>query len=67
MDVLEEPLDQIEAQSTTQPPCKYTVEEAVQRMLQYYKASTLMIIIYKFQLTLAVIQKLINFASKIDL
>ena len=33
-DELEELLDQIEAQSTTPPPCQYTVEEAIQRVLQ---------------------------------
>ena len=33
-DDLEELLDQIEAQSTTPPPCQYTVEEAIQRVLQ---------------------------------
>lgn len=32
-DDLEELLDQIEAQSTTPPPCQYTVEEAIQRVL----------------------------------
>lgn len=30
----EELLDQMEALSTTPPPCQYTVEEAVQRVLQ---------------------------------
>lgn len=33
-DELEELLDQMEAQSTTPPPCQYTVEEAIQRVLQ---------------------------------
>lgn len=33
-DELEELLDKIEAQSTTPPPCQYTVEEAIQRVLQ---------------------------------
>ena len=33
-DELEELLDQIEAQSTTPPPCQYTVEETIQRVLQ---------------------------------
>ena len=33
-DDLEELLDQIEAQSTTPPPCQYTVEEVIQRVLQ---------------------------------
>ena len=33
-DELEKLLDQIEAQSTTPPPCQYTVEEAIQRVLQ---------------------------------
>lgn len=33
-DDLEELLDQLEAQSTTPPPCQYTVEEAIQRVLQ---------------------------------
>ena len=33
-DELEELLDQIEAQSSTPPPCQYTVEEAIQRVLQ---------------------------------
>ena len=33
-DDLEELLDQIEAQSTTPPPCQYTVEDAIQRVLQ---------------------------------
>lgn len=33
-DELEELLDQIEAQSATPPPCQYTVEEAIQRVLQ---------------------------------
>ena len=31
---LEELLDQIEAQSPTPPPCRYTKEEMVQRVLQ---------------------------------
>lgn len=31
---LEELLDQIEAQSPTPPPCRYTKEEVVQRVLQ---------------------------------
>ena len=31
---LEDLLDQIEAQNPTPPPCQYTVEEAVQRVLQ---------------------------------
>ena len=30
----EDLIEQIEAQSTTPPPCQYTVEEAVQRVLQ---------------------------------
>lgn len=30
----EDLLDQIEAQSATPPPCQYTIEEAVQRVLQ---------------------------------
>jgi hypothetical protein len=30
----EDLIDQIEAQSTTPPPCQYTVDEAVQRVLQ---------------------------------
>ena len=33
-DELEELLDQMEAQSATPPPCQYTVEEAIQRVLQ---------------------------------
>jgi hypothetical protein len=33
-DELDELLDRIEAQSTTPPPCQYTVEEAIQRVLQ---------------------------------
>ena len=33
-DELEKLLDQIEALSTTPPPCQYTVEEAIQRVLQ---------------------------------
>lgn len=33
-DELEELLDQIEAQSTTPPPCQYTVGEVIQRVLQ---------------------------------
>lgn len=33
-DELEELLDQMEAQSTTPLPCQYTVEEAIQRVLQ---------------------------------
>ena len=31
---IEEQLDQIEAQSPTPPPCRYTVDEMVQRVLQ---------------------------------
>ena len=30
----DELLDQLEAQSTTPPPCQYTVEEAVQRVIR---------------------------------
>ena len=33
-DELDELLDRIEAQSTTPPPCQYTVDEAIQRVLQ---------------------------------
>lgn len=34
MENIEELLDQIEAQSPTPPPCRYTVNEMVQRVLQ---------------------------------